>query len=390
MQHHKNKLINATLLAGILAATSAHAVELGNFNGTDVSLKGYIKFDAMMSDYSDGTLPPESIGRDFYIPSLTPVGGESESTAVDFHSRQSRLGLATKTDMDGHMLKTYTEIDFIATSGGDERISNSRVPRLRHAFLSYDNWLFGQTWSTFMNVNTLPETLDFIGNTDGAVFVRQSQIRYTNGPVQIALENPETTVTVYDGTTASRVVTDDNTMPDIVARYDMTSGDMTLTAAGILRQLAYNNGAGFDETTMAYGVSLSGVYKIGKDDLKVMVNAGDGLGRYVALNAFNDAVINEDGELEGVSSLSYSVAFRHWWNDQWRSSVVYSALSVDNDTDYTGMGATSDTNSARVNLLFSPTKALTLGGELAMANREIESGADGSMTRAQFSAKLGF
>ena len=147
MQHHKNKLINATLLAGILAATSAHAVELGNFNGTDVSLKGYIKFDAMMSDYSDGTLPPESIGRDFYIPSLTPVGGESESTAVDFHSRQSRLGLATKTDMDGHLLKTYTEIDFIATSGGDERISNSRVPRLRHAFLSYDNWLFGQTWS---------------------------------------------------------------------------------------------------------------------------------------------------------------------------------------------------------------------------------------------------
>tara|TARA_B100001245_G_scaffold236623_1_gene228903 strand:- start:8894 stop:10066 length:1173 start_codon:yes stop_codon:yes gene_type:complete len=390
MKQHKNNFINATLMAGILAATSAQAVELGNFNGTDVSIKGYIKFDAMVSDYSDGTLAPESIGRDFYVPSLTPVGGESETTAVDFHSRQTRLGLATKTDMDGHTLKSYTEIDFMATAGGDERISNSRVPRLRHAFLSYDNWLFGQTWSTFMNVNSLPETLDFIGNTDGAVFVRQSQIRYTNGPIQIALENPETAVTVYDGTTASRVVTDDNSMPDVVVRYDMKAGDMSLTAAGILRQLAYNNGAGFDETTMAYGVSLSGVYMLGKDDVKVMVNVGDGLGRYVALNAYNDAVINSDGELEGVDAISYSLSYRHWWSEQWRSSVVYSALSVDNDTDYTGMSATSDTSSARVNLLYSPTKALTLGGELAFANREIESGADGSMTRAQFSAKLGF
>ena len=170
----------------------------------------------------------------------------------------------------------------------------------------------------------------------------------------------------------------------------MKAGDMSLTAAGILRQLAYNNGAGFDETTMAYGVSLSGVYMLGKDDVKVMVNVGDGLGRYVALNAYNDAVINSDGELEGVDAISYSLSYRHWWSEQWRSSVVYSALSVDNDTDYTGMSATSDTSSARVNLLYSPTKALTLGGELAFANREIESGADGSMTRAQFSAKLGF
>ena len=93
------------------------------------------------------------------------------------HAKETRLGVATKTDADGHMLKTYIEMDFSVTSGGDERISNSYSPRMRHAFLSYDNWLFGQTWSTFMNVGTLPETLDFIGNTDGAVFVRQA--RYT-------------------------------------------------------------------------------------------------------------------------------------------------------------------------------------------------------------------
>jgi hypothetical protein len=44
----------------------------------------------------------------------------------------------------------------------------------------------------------------------------------------------------------------------------------------------------------------------------------------------------------------------------------------------------------RANLLFNWAKNLTLGGELALANREIESGADGDMTRLQFMAMYKF
>ncbi len=57
---------------------------------------------------------------------------------------------------------------------GDERVSNSYAPRVRHAFFTYNNWLFGQTWMTFFNVGALPENLDFVGPAESTVFGRQA------------------------------------------------------------------------------------------------------------------------------------------------------------------------------------------------------------------------
>ncbi|MFL0810345.1 MAG: porin [Agarilytica sp.] len=381
----------ALVLTGAICAVPSMAVDLGEYGGTSVALKGYVKFDAMMSQYDSGALPANAWYRDFYVPSLTPVGDDdsSENTVVDMHARQSRFALATKSDVDGTALKTYIEMDFMLTSNSNERVSNSYSPRLRHAFLTYGNWTYGQTWSTFMNVGALPETLDFIGNTDASIFVRQSMVRYTNGGFQFALENPETTITPYGG--GGRIVTDDNSVPDVVVRYNYSSDSFKFTVAGLARQLEYNDaGSDIDESTSGFGLSLSGSVMLGKDDLKFVLNTGSGMGRYIGLNIANDAVINADGELEAIDSTGASLSYRHWWNDQWRSTVVYSAISVDNDEELTGTAVSKTSSSQRINLLYSPTKRLTLGGELAFASREIESGDDGSMTRLQFSAKLAF
>ncbi len=386
MQHCKI-LLSASVMASCLSI-NAQAVELGTFGGVQVSLKGYLKMDAMYSDYQDGTLSAGNLGKDFYVPSLTPVGGQAQTDSVDFHARQSRFALATNTDVDGASLKTYIEMDFMVTPNGDERISNSYTPRLRHAFLQYNNWLFGQTWSTFMDVNALPETLDFIGNTDATIFVRQTMVRYTHGNFQFALENPESTVTPFGGD--ARIVSDDNGLPDAVVRYNYSSGNLSLTVAGLIRQLQYADGVAVDDTENAFGISVSGVYKIGKDDIKFLVNSGSGIGRYVGLNISSGAVLNAQNELEAIDTTAYSMAYRHFWNDQWRSSITYSAIDIDNDTALTGTGVSNNAYSVRANLLYSPTNRLTLGGELSLAEREIESGASGRMNRLQFSAELTF
>lgn len=366
---------------------SSHALELGTFGDTDVSLTGYVKFDAMMTDFADGTLGGTELGRRFYLPAQTPVGGEGESNKVDFHARQTRFGLKTTSDLGGDNLTTYIEMDFMTSPQGDERITNSYEPRLRHAFLQYNNWLFGQTWSTFMDVSSLPETLDFIGNTDSAIFVRQAQVRYTNGGFQFALENPETTVTPYTG--GGRITTDDNGLPDVVLRYNMDAGNLKMSFASLIRQLQYETGA-VDDTENSFGISISGVWKIGSDDLKFQVNSGSGMGRYIGLNIANGAVLNADAELEAIDSTAYYLAFRHHWNDQWRSTLSYSAITIDNDADLTGTSVSNKSHSARLNLLYSPQARLTLGAEVAMAKREVESGATGDMNRLQFSAKLAF
>jgi len=304
MTSRKKNIITGGLAgATLLAAASAHSVTVGTFDNTTLKIGGYLKLDALLSSYSDGSLPAGSIGRDFYVPSTTPVGGAEENRTFDMHARQSRFHIATDSIVGEHKLKTYIELDFMVTPNGDERISNSYTPRMRHAYLTYDNWLFGQTWSTFQNVGSLPETVDFIGNTDFGIFVRQAQVRYTMGNWQFSAENPESTITPNGGGT--RIVSDDNEWPDLVGRYNYKKDDLSLVAAVLARQLAYNNGSNIDDTTSSFGLSLTGKLMVGKDDVRFGINTGSGMGRYIGLNVSNGAVLRADGTLEAIDSTAF-------------------------------------------------------------------------------------
>ena len=129
----------------------------------------------------------QGIGRDFYVPSLTPVGGVSESATWDMHARQSRFFFTSDTMLEnGKKITGRFEFDMMATTIGDQRVSNGFAPEIRHAFVTYDGWTLGQTWTTFMDVNALPDSLDFVGTTDGTIFVRQAQVRYTSGGFQVS------------------------------------------------------------------------------------------------------------------------------------------------------------------------------------------------------------
>ncbi len=350
---------------------------------------GFIKTTGTWSSYSDGDLASGSAGRDFYIPGTIPVGGDGEETDFDFNAKESRINFRSDHVLaNGDKLGTFIEMDFLLPPGGDERISNSYNPRLRHAFLTYNNWLFGQTWSTFQNVGALPESVDFLAASEGTVFERQPMVRYTNGPWQVALENPETTVTPFGG--GGRIVSDDNGMPDLVLRYNHTADWGHLTVAGLFRQLQLD-AVGSDESTSSFGVSLSGKVNVGdRNDFRWMFSTGSGMGRYLGLNTANGAVITNTGSLDSIDSTAALAAYRHHWNDRWRSNFILSQISIDNDTDYTGFGVTESVHSVQVNLLFSPVDKLTLGLGLLHANREIESGVDGEMTRLIFSAKYAF
>ncbi|MDP5030122.1 MAG: DcaP family trimeric outer membrane transporter [Paraglaciecola sp.] len=369
------------------AFTTASVLE-----STDVGFSGYLKADAIVSDYSDGTLGSGNVGRDFYIPGLTPVGGVKENAQFDAHIRQSRFRFTTNTALSsGDKLVGVLEFDFQTTPDGNERVSNSYEPRIRHAYIQYNNWLIGQTWSTFQDVKALPETLDFIGATDGTIFGRQTMVRYSNKGFAIALENPESTITPFGG--GARIVSDDSTVPDLAASYTMKQDWGYVQVSGLLRELSYvdqQNGADIDTSTASYGISLTGKVMLGQDDIRFMLNSGKGLGRYIGLNTVNGAVLDSNNKLQTIDVTGIAVAYRHLWNEQWRSNLTYSALDADNDVSLTGVNTTQKTSSVRLNLLYSPTKELTFGGEYSKATRELESGADGDMDRLQFSAMYSF
>ena len=382
-------ITKVSYLAACIALGTGTAQANGfNIGDTDVTFGGYVKLDAMYTDSSDGQIAT-GIGRDFYIPSSTPVGGNDEGGTFDFHARQSRFFFKTSTKLEnGKTIGGHIELDFMATNGGDERITNSYSPRLRQAFITYDGWLFGQTWTTFMDLNGLPDTLDFIGNTDAMVFGRQAQIRYTSGNFQVAIENPETTVTPFGG--APRLTTDDNAVPDLVFKYGQKTDWGNWSVSALARQLAYET-ATIDSTTSAFGISATAkILLSNNNDIRLTATTGSGVGRYIGLNTANDAVLDANNELEAIDSTAFAIAYKHNWNSQWRSSLVYSMLSVDNDVALTGAAVTKTTSSWTTNLIYQAAKKLMFGVEYKFANREVESGLEGDMNRLQFSAKYDF
>ncbi|WP_292071929.1 DcaP family trimeric outer membrane transporter [Brevundimonas sp. UBA7534] len=282
-------------------------------------------------------------------------------------------------------------MDFQVLPGaGDQRTTSPANPALRRAFVTIDNWLFGQEWTNFQNTNVLPETADYIGPAEGTVFARQAQIRYTRGPFSIAVENPETTVTPFGG--GARIVADDNSLPDLTARYVATRPWGEVQLSGLLRQLKYENpGLAIDSSATGWGLSASAKVKVGaQDDLRLMLSGGEGIGRYIGLNFSNDAVLDASGELDAIGVVAGFAAYRHIWSPGWRSNLIYSVQEVDNDTVLTGLGVNSSAQSVRGNLIWSPLTGFDVGAELMFGERELESGANGDMTRLSLFAKYGF
>lgn len=377
--------------------TTAKGVETKK--GTRFQFGGFIKFDAMYSDYSGGDKATAGIGDDFYIPSTVPIGGDSGSK-FDMHAKQSRFNIKSTTDTDAGTVNGFIEIDFQLSGQGDERISNSNAPRVRQAFLSWDysdtsSLLAGQTWSTFFNVAALPNTVDFVGPA-GTIFVRQAQVRLSKklsggNAFHIALENPSS------GLNGGSNNYDNNDLPDLAVRFDGKRGDFSYGIAALGREIHYRDtigGQAMDESKFGYGLSGSAVWKFGADDLKVMLNYGNALGRYMGLQSYRDGSIDSDGTIELNTQMGGYIAYKHAWNSLWRSSVVLSASTSDNP-DYVSGTTASEYQSAHVNLIYSPAPAVSLGAELIYGEKTIEAPAangddSGTLNRLQFMAMYSF
>jgi hypothetical protein len=373
--------------------------------GTKFTYGGFIQLDALHSEYSEGK--PNNLIEDFYVPSLVPVepgsGNADSYSSTNFSAKTSRFFFTTATNTDAGLISTRIELDFMLSGSGDERISNSWNSRLRHAFVQWDydkdsSILAGQSWSTFFNVAALPDLLDFVGPA-GTIFVRQPQIRWTMGGLQLAVENPATRLNDASAT-GSTLYYNGSEIPDVVARYNGKIGDLSWSAAALGRQLRYDErddkapAVEIDsDEAYGYGLSLSGKWMLGQDDLRFMINVGDALGRYMGINAFNDGYINSKGEIDTADQWGAFLAYQHYWSQRWRSTFSISYAGADNPgtNDYAAANSLAKKyQSVHANLNWLPAPKLSLGGELILASKELEDGRDGDMSRVQFAVKYAF
>lgn len=324
----KTIIKSGLLLTALVSAPSFAGYTFDLADESKITFGGYIKADAR---YIDGNIG----ARDYWIGSGTVLDNSQSNFAISV--RETRFNTKYQHgDVTG-----FIEMDFDGGQG-NEVISNSAHPRLRHAFIKYKNILAGQTWSTFMNTSSIVEAVDFGGPLVATAFIRQGQLRYTNGGLQIAIENPET----YGGYRGTATTLNDS-VPDFIAKYTFSGDWGNVAVSAVARQLRSLT----NETESALGYGISGRIKtVGKDDFRFQIHAGE-VGRYVGATSSLDMV----GE-EVEDTTSVLVSYRHFWTEDMRSNVFYGNAQNDlSDRDRSHWG---------VNLFKDVTKQLSFGVEL--------------------------
>ena len=353
------------------AFAGVELVNISNEQGTTkVTMGGYAKVDVRH-------VSGDVAYQDYWLGNF-PGGVATDTSHTGFNVRESRLNFK----VEHNDVSAVVEMDFYG-GDGNEVVSNSTNPRLRHFYINYKNWMVGQNWSTFMPLAALPEALDFGGPHVGEVFIRQTQIRYTSGNWQFAIENPETNGDGDNGSSSSAVgvtganADKDESIPDFVARYNHKADWGQVSVGTLVRKV---DQGGIDETAIA--ANFSGRIKTtGKDDFRFQVSIGEP-GRYVAAAMTPDIVTDADGDTVVEETTAFVVAYRHFWNASTRSTIFYGAAETDT--------LERKRNHFAVNLITDVAKNMNVGVELGRYSIEDEAIEDINSTYLQLSAKYAF
>ena len=363
--------ITTYLIASSAVSAWAQAPVKGPEQSQDSSRS--FKFYGLMEGHAIrdfGQCGPSDIFTDLASQPLDNSGGHKGKTR--YTAETSRLGLDASTPINGITLAAKLEIDFYGYSPDKQN-----KPRLRQAYAEYGGWLVGKTWSTFMDLDDLPETVDFNGPI-GAPFSRRVLLRYKWGDADkgykwtVALEQAKDQ---FGGGSSGEK------LPIFVARVDKTLAN----GAYNVRVMSHEKRS----PTMSkrgYGFGVGGRYKLtDKDTLMAQYTRVDGDidmlygSNGYAINATNGALTFDKNQ--GVV-LGYARVFSH----QLRSNVALgfnrgqTAQAIDNRS----------LSQIFANLIYTPVKNLDLGMELIYGQRKNFTSDAGTMRRIDLMARYSF
>lgn len=354
---------------------------------TVVSIGGRIRLDVRYG-WPDG----------IFSTANTPTGEEAEAQDaghLEAFARGSRFWLKSRTGTDRGVVRTLIEVDFFGQAKGEERDNlNAHGIRLRHIYAEVDGWTFGQTNSTF-NSFAPPDILALPVND---VLARQPLVRYSyetgDAGYDISLELPETTLVAQDG---SRIVPKDDRLPDVVGRVRVYPEWGEAALAFMVRDIRYD-GVDYNSTlylsshdsALGWSTNVSAKYRVGeRDDLRVGLHYGDGLGRYIGYNAYPAGSISPDGTIELQESFGGHAAYRHWWNPAFRSTLTLAFAGTNNNPDVVDT-VTKQVVATYVNLFWTPLPYALLGVEVAVGRHELENGTRGDKKTVRMRAQFDF
>ena len=360
-----------------------------NFNipntDTVLTISGFIRGSAI-HDFDQMASPTKFATRHIVVQD-SPSGQPNNQTTFTANASRFVLGSASATDI-GRMTTLFSW-DF----DGNTTSSDADI-RMRQAWGQLDGFLFGgdlrigQVWTSWDDLDALPETMDFQG-PNGSQQQRKPLIRWARDlnedyTLWLSLEDPDYSVT--DGGTQSG-------WPDAVASLNWHGDWGHLKPALIGRQIRGDADVGGTDTVIGWGTQLAGNIKVPlfheKDNFKFQAVYGSGIGSYNNDGGFDDAMFTSNSNLKSIDSFQGFGAFQHWWTDKLRSNAVFGWVNVDNLSEQSEDSLDRTLYSA-ANIVWSPTKKVEMGFEYLWGERRNMNDKTGTAHRVQATTKFSF
>jgi len=325
-------------------------------SGAEVNLYGYIRADASYQMEGAATMYNNISG----VPLKDTVEATNQKDRLRTTVNVTRLGLNFKTPTSIGDIGGKLEMDFFGGSTRDQF-------RIRHAYLTYDKWLVGQTWSTFVAPEYIPDTVDAATFVGGAL-QRSPLIRYSdqlseNTNYAISIEDPKYTEATDP---ANRM-----RMPALVGRLNHKFADGS-TISG--RSFIAEKKTGEDEQ-LAWGIGLGGKYQITPETLlKADYYHVKGDGRFV-LWSNSGYAIDENNNMHSNEFDIIAAGITHRFTPKIRSTLGYGYMKAQDDNEFSRLKYDDASQNKQlwqgwINAMYNPYKPVTFGVEYVYGERE--------------------
>ena len=310
-----------------------------------------------------------------------PVGKDAIDQGRFFMAPyQSRLGIEVTRSGLLKNFRIKIETDFLGANNG---------LRIRHAFVETGNFIIGQTWSTFTDVNSVPQTVDVDG-PNSSVQLRTVRIRYADRLLEsklryiVSLEAPSPDLIIADSL-SDRVPA--QFFPDIAAQLTRNFDFGYLSLSGIVRGITVKDSSGSSDQILGYGILLAGVYNLDtKNKFLFQGVYGAAISRFItALNGKGlDLIYNPNSELfEATKSFGLMLSYTHDWRADISSAFTLGMVGIINK-DFEPAEAFNQSLYYSGNVFWNALMGVRFGLEIAQGRRINK---DGNYARA---TRIGF
>ncbi|WP_312307598.1 DcaP family trimeric outer membrane transporter [Acinetobacter variabilis] len=344
VQHNQAVQIEQVKAAPQPSAAAPKA--LSTKSDTEVKLYGFVRGDAnyiiegSAGDFSD----------------VAKTNGQTRDKLVAT-AKTTRLGLDFKTSVNGAEVGGKLESDFAGTNDSF---------RIRQAYLTYENWLIGQTQSNFLS-NHAPFMIDFSTNVGGGT-TRLPMVRYgfdltPATQLFLAVEKPNSSAEDIK-----------SSVPTLTAKLAHNFDDKKGNASARALVEVYKD-EDVNKRKAGWGLAAGTTYQV-LDPLKATLDVSytKGVNGILYGTNANDAFVDdednrniEQNEIWAVQTgLTYSIL------SNLKTSLGYGALFADKDSDYADLNeaANKEVQQAWLNLVYSPVKPLEFGIEYVNGERK--------------------